>query len=139
MISMIRALPLLAVTGLLLALTPLAGCNRAHAGSGPQAVEASAVLKQIESGAAPLIVDVRTPDEFAAGHVPGAINIPFDEMEARSTEIATHKDQEVVLYCRSGRRSGLAAETLTEKGFSKLGLMKGDMPGWERAGYPVER
>ena len=129
--------PLALVT--LLGVLALAACGGAQASSSPVKVEAATLAQDIETGTAPLIVDVRTADEFAAGHVPGAINIPYDQMEARSAEIVTYKDQAVVLYCRSGRRSGIAAETLAGKGFTNLGLLQGDMPGWESAGFPVER
>lgn len=114
------------------------GCNRAHA-TKPVTVNAAALSHEIEDGTAPLIIDVRTPAEYADGHVPGAINIPYDEMDARAAEISVHKDERVVLYCRSGRRSGIAAKTLTEMGFLKLGLLEGDMPGWEKSGFAVER
>lgn len=115
-----------------------AGCGRAEAGS-PGVVKAESVHAQMLAGKAPLVVDVRTPEEYAAGHVPGAINIPFDQMPARATEIAAGKKSGVVLYCRSGRRAGIAAKTLEEQGFKRVDLMEGDMPGWERDGYPVER
>jgi rhodanese-related sulfurtransferase len=65
------------------------------------------------------VVDVRTPQEFASGHVPGAINIPFDEIGRRASEIGPASTP-VVLYCRTGRRSGIAAEALQKAGFSKL-------------------
>ena len=53
----------------------------------------------------PVILDVRTPEEYAAGHVPGAINIPHDQVRARLAEIDSAKDQPIVVYCRSGRRA----------------------------------
>ena len=65
------------------------------------------------------MVDVRTPEEFASGHVPGAINIPFDELPRRAAEIGPPATP-VVLYCRSGRRSGIAVDALQKAGFSKL-------------------
>lgn len=65
------------------------------------------------------VVDVRTPGEFASGHVPGAVNIPFDELPRRASEIGPTSTP-VVLYCRTGRRSGIAADTLQKAGFSKL-------------------
>jgi rhodanese-related sulfurtransferase len=65
------------------------------------------------------VVDVRTPGEFASGHVPGAVNIPFDELPRRAAEIGPTSTP-VVLYCRTGRRSGIAADALQKAGFSKL-------------------
>lgn len=65
------------------------------------------------------VVDVRTPQEFAAGHVPGAVNIPFDEMAKRAAEIGPPSTS-VVLYCRTGRRSGIATDTLHRMGYQKV-------------------
>jgi phage shock protein E len=65
------------------------------------------------------VVDVRTPQEFASGHVPGAVNIPYDEIARRASEIGPPSTL-VVLYCRSGRRSGIAAEALRRAGYEKL-------------------
>ncbi len=65
------------------------------------------------------VVDVRTPQEFAAGHVPGAMNIPYEEIGRRASEIGPSSTP-VVLYCRTGRRSGIAAEALQKAGYSKL-------------------
>lgn len=73
------------------------------------------------------VVDVRTPQEFAAGHVPGAVNIPYDQMATRAAELGPPSTP-VLLYCRSGRRSGVAAQTLKEKGFTRLW----DMQAYER-------
>ena len=65
------------------------------------------------------VVDVRTADEFAAGHVPGAVNIPFDELPRRHAEVGP-PSAPVLLYCRSGRRSSIATATLREKGFTRI-------------------
>lgn len=64
-------------------------------------------------------VDVRTADEFAGGHVPGAINIPHDQMPQRWSELEAYRDQRMVVYCRTGRRSAIALQTLTAQGFTK--------------------
>jgi len=82
------------------------------------------------------VVDVRTPAEFAAGHVPGAVNIPHEEMERRHAELGPPSTP-VLLYCRSGRRSGIAAQVLRSRGFDKLyDFQVFDL--WVRAGGPVE-
>jgi rhodanese-related sulfurtransferase len=65
------------------------------------------------------VVDVRTPAEFAAGHVPGAVNIPFDEMERRHAEVGPPTTP-VLIYCRTGRRSGIAAQVLRARGFDRV-------------------
>lgn len=86
-----------------------------------------------------VVLDVRTPEEFAAGHVPGARNVSHDQIAARLAELSGLKDRQVVLYCRSGRRSALAGDVLQRAGFSKLLHLEGDWQGWEAAQLPVER
>lgn len=98
------------------------------------------LMQRIKANKAGLILDVRTPEEYAEGHVPGAINIPYDHLGLRHTEIAAHKDKDIVLYCRSGRRVGIAASTLETMGFKKLQHLAGDMGGWLSNGnLPVKR
>ena len=65
-----------------------------------------------------LIVDVRTPEEFAAGHYPGAINIPHDDIVDGIRELSIADNQPILLYCRTGNRSGQAERALTAEGFS---------------------
>lgn len=66
-----------------------------------------------------VVVDVRTPQEYAAGHVEGAINIPFDELPRRAAEIGPPTTP-IVLYCRSGHRAGIAAAALRAAGYARL-------------------
>ncbi|SFS49671.1 rhodanese-like domain-containing protein [Marininema halotolerans] len=75
-------------------------------------------------------VDVRTEEEFAEGHIPESIHIPFDEMEERHSELAGVKAQDIMLICRSGRRSVVAAHILAEEGFQNLFNLKGGMLEW---------
>ncbi|TMP78458.1 rhodanese-like domain-containing protein [Pseudoalteromonas phenolica] len=82
------------------------------------------------------IIDVRSPEEFAAGHVKGAINIPFDQIEQNQNLLNTLKPSTLVVYCRSGRRAGIFEKTLTEKGFNLLHL-SGDMNAWQAAKLPT--
>jgi len=93
--------------------------------------------RQQKKDPALLVVDVRTPSEYAQGHVPGAINVPHDQIAAHLAELP--KDKDVVLYCRSGRRSALAAEALRASGYSRLLQLEGDMSGWLDQGRPVEK
>jgi phage shock protein E len=86
-----------------------------------------------------VIVDVRTPVEFAQGHVPGAINIPVDQVANRLSELANAKNKDVVLYCRSGKRAAQAADVLKSNGFAKLLHLEGDIAKWEAAKLPIEK
>jgi phage shock protein E len=83
------------------------------------------------------VLDVRTPQEYAEGHVPGAVNVPYDQLAARLAEVP--KDKDVVLYCKSGRRAGIAADVLAANGYMRLSHLEGDMPAWIEKGRPVAK
>lgn len=83
-------------------------------------------------------VDVRTPAEHAGGHVEGAIHIPHDEMERRWRELEPYRDRTLVVYCRTGRRSGLAIDVLRAKGFEHL-VNGGGLRDLEARGVTIER
>ena len=85
---------------------------------------------------APFVLDVRAPEEYVTGHVPGAVNIPHDQIAARLAEVP--KDKDVVLYCRSGRRAAMAGEVLSGNGYTRLQHLEGDIVGWQEKQRPVE-
>ena len=67
-----------------------------------------------------IILDVRTQEEYDEGHIPGAIVISHEEIEEKAEEVLTDKDQLILVYCRSGRRSKIAAEALVELGYTNI-------------------
>ena len=67
-----------------------------------------------------IILDVRTQEEYNQGHIPGAILIPDTDIKDKAEEVLTDKDQLILVYCRSGRRSKIAAETLVELGYTNI-------------------
>ena len=67
-----------------------------------------------------VILDVREQDEYDAGHISGAILIPYTQIEAKANEMLPDKDQLILVYCRSGRRSKIAAEALAELGYTNI-------------------
>ena len=67
-----------------------------------------------------IILDVRTLEEYDQGHIPGAIQISHDEIMEKAEEVLTDKDQLILVYCRSGRRSKIAAEALVELGYTNI-------------------
>lgn len=87
------------------------------AGVAPGVVDGPTARKLVASGVK--VVDVRTPSEFEAGHVPGALNIPHDQMADRYAEIGPPSTP-VLLYCTTGRRTRVAERTLRAKGFSTI-------------------
>ena len=115
---------LLAVAGLVLADEP--------GTIGPDALAARLKAQDVT------VIDVRTPAEYGAGHVPGAINIPHDKIQEHLDDLTAVKSRDLVLYCRSGRRTQLAIETLKTNGFQHLFHLEGDLPGWQAGGRAVE-
>ncbi len=97
------------------------------------------LLAQLESGSPPLLLDVRSAGEYRTGHVPGAINIPINELPARLGELDGEKDRELVVYCESGGRAGAAEQTLRDAGYSQVIHLEGDMSGWRRNDLPTKR
>jgi phage shock protein E len=81
------------------------------------------------------LVDVRTDSEFMDGHIPGAINIPLDELDARSDEVP--EDQPVVVVCAHGMRSVSGSEILTRSGHTQVYNLQGGTAAWE-ARLPLE-
>jgi len=103
-------------------------------------VSQTELLKRLESKDPDLVVlDVRTAEEFAAGHVPGARNVSHDLLASRIDELAAARDKQVVVYCRSGRRTLLAEDILRKAGFKRVGHLEGDYLAWEAEQRPVER
>jgi rhodanese-related sulfurtransferase len=82
---------------------------------------------------------VRTPDEFRLGHLPGARNMDFFGGRFDVDAAALPKDQPVLLYCRTGRRSAEAAETLEKAGVTTILHMSQGIEAWQKAGLPLEK
>ena len=106
--------------------------------AGPAAIEPKALTERIAWADASLVVlDVRTPAEYAEGHVPGAINIPHTELAARVAELQAAREKDVVVYCRSGVRAEQALDVLGKAGFKRLYHLKGDFTRWTDEKRPV--
>lgn len=84
-----------------------------------------------------VLLDVRSADEYNQGHVAGAINVSHSVVEDNLKKLSQYKDSTVVVYCRSGRRAGIAENILAENGFKNLRHLTGDMNGWLEAKLPV--
>ena len=84
------------------------------------------------------LIDVRSPQEHAGGVIPGTdLNIEFTQMKVRHREIGARLDDHIVVYCQSGHRSNIAAETLAGLGYTHVYNVEGSMGAWVDAGYPV--
>ena len=87
-----------------------------------------------------VLIDVRSPEEHVAGFIPGTdFNIDFREIKTRHREIGVPQDEHIVVYCQSGHRSNIAAETLADLGYTHVYNVRGSMNAWVEAGYPVTR
>ncbi|HUP86398.1 MAG TPA: rhodanese-like domain-containing protein [Acidimicrobiales bacterium] len=95
-------------------------------------IPAEEAAQRIESGA--LLLDVREPDEWAAGHAPGAKHVPLGELAARIDELPN--DRPIVAVCRAGGRSGQATQALVGSGYDVVNLA-GGMRAWDAAGQQV--
>jgi phage shock protein E len=82
------------------------------------------------------LLDVRSQEEFAAGHLPGATNIPLDQLPARLSELKTN--DQIVVYCLSGARSAQAVDFLRQQSFQHIEHLTGDFTEWQASGLPVE-
>lgn len=85
------------------------------------------------------ILDVREADEFAAGHLPEALNIPTSKLVERIGELERFKGKPIIVCCASGIRSNKACAELKKQGFDKLHNLSGGVDAWVGAGYPVKK
>jgi rhodanese-related sulfurtransferase len=98
-----------------------------------------ALLDRLDRGEAPLIIDARSQAEFAAGHVPGAVNIPFDQIARRAAEVPGPRDREVILYCGHGPRAWIAGAALRYAEFRRIVYLRGHWTAWRRKRLRVQR
>jgi len=85
------------------------------------------------------LVDVRTQEEFQAGHIKDALNIDIKQANFKSKLSSFDKNKPILVYCRSGKRSSDAAEILKEMGFTKIVSLEGGMIAWEEADLPINK
>jgi phage shock protein E len=106
--------------------------------AGPASIEPKALNDRIAWADRSLVVlDVRTPAEYVDGHIPGAINIPHDELGRRVAELASARDSDIVVYCRTGRRAAEAIGELQKQGFKRVYHLDGDYTRWSEEKRPV--
>ena len=84
-----------------------------------------------------LVLDVRDPGEYGAGHILGARNVPLSRLN--DAEVAKRKDRPVIVYCEGGERSAKAVAVLKKQGFTRVVNLTGGLRAWQQAGLPVEK
>jgi rhodanese-related sulfurtransferase len=114
------------------------GSTAATAGATATAVTAAELKKRLDAGERLYLLDVRSSEEYAHdGRIAGSHLLPLPMLALRLDELP--KDTPIVCVCRSGNRSGAAAEQLARHGFSNVINLTGGMIGWARAGLPTQR
>lgn len=111
----------------------LAGCSSTATATNLEATEFS--QKVSESGV--ITLDVRTPGEFMTGHIQGAINIDVEGMQFETDIAKLDKTQTYAVYCQSGRRSGIAVETMNKAGFNNLFNLANGIQDWQAQNLPL--
>ena len=120
------------------AVVALSSCSAAEQGAAGAEISQDALLTALRSDAPPLVLDVRSPAEFASGRVPGARNLPVGELASRVGELGAARDREVVVYCERGPRARQAEQALGAAGFTKVRHLEGDMSAWREKQLPCE-
>ena len=113
----------------------LAGVGYAVAADAP--IDAGQLLQRQQAGQAPLLLDVRHTDEYADGHIAGALNIPVEQLSSRAGALGVPRDREIVVYCVSGRRASRAQETLQSLGYNHVRLLDGSLNAWRQQNLPL--
>ncbi|MFQ5683745.1 MAG: rhodanese-like domain-containing protein [Candidatus Binatia bacterium] len=128
-----RMQTLLAVLSVFIVFPALAACR-----DGGGSINQDQLITRLSSDNPPLLLDVRTPQEFAIDHIPGAVNIPYDQLPNRLAELGLSKNRELVVYCETGGRAAIAEATLRKAAFQDVLHLEGDMSHWRRHGHPIE-
>ncbi len=103
-------------------------------------IRGDALKAKLDSGEQVFLLDVREPNEFAAGRIEGAVNVPVREVAKNLAKLPQDKSAQIVVVCASAVRSGYVAEALSFKGYTNVKhLAAGFVAGWEKAGYPVQK
>lgn len=116
----------------------LLSCSNTGEKSAYQDVGAKQVFDLIQNDKI-LILDVRTPGEFAAGHIKNSVLIPVQILKTEMEKMIEYKDKPVLVYCRSGNRSVTASNILNSNGFKDLYNLKGGIKDWIRNGYSIQK
>jgi rhodanese-related sulfurtransferase len=86
-----------------------------------------------------MVIDLRSGEDYAKGHILGARNIPLAELEKRAGELDKHKAKPLILHCGDGNRAGGAVAALRKRGFGSVHNLTGGFVAWQQAGLPVEK
>ncbi|MDC5698380.1 rhodanese-like domain-containing protein [Intrasporangium calvum] len=105
----------------------------------PAGLDAPALQEWLAAPDGPRLLDVRTPAEFEASHIPGSYNVPLDLLKEHREEFRAHLDEDLVLICRSGARATQAEGLLAATDLPNVHVLVGGVTAWESAGAPLNR
>jgi rhodanese-related sulfurtransferase len=130
-----------AVGGALVAVVALIGLSvfystRSSLPNG-SAISSREFKQAIDAQANITIVDVRSVEEYKAGHIKNSISLPLDTLASKAAEVLPDKSQTLYVYCRAGIRSAQAVSFLLQQGYTNVHSLKGGIIAWQNAGYPV--
>jgi len=128
--------PLLAGAALL-ALVALVAFEARHRATAQSAISAQDLIRLMNQGA--LVLDIRKPEEFSAGHVNGAKQLSSEKILTAGDEFKRFKDKPVVVICDSGSLAAAAVRQLTQQGFTKAFTLRGGFAGWRAENLPVAK
>lgn len=112
---------------------------RPTGGSTGRSITVAELLERINRGDTVRILDVRSNGEFASGHVPGAVNVPFTEVRSRMADVPGAAGDELIVYCGHGPRAYIAVAALRAAGRKRITYMSGHWSAWQKAGFRIER
>lgn len=115
-----KAKAFLMSTMIIATLGSIVGCSSNNSDSTYNKVDSAKTEKLTSDNKKTLVIDVRSSDEYAKGHLVDAINIPFDEFKEKINELDGYKDQKIILICNTGNKSGKGAQMLVDNGFKKV-------------------
>jgi rhodanese-related sulfurtransferase len=102
-------------------------------------IDVDALRDLVSGDTAPRLIDVRSPQEFRAAHIPGSVNMPLEAVRQHAAEIGNHVGEDEVFICRSGQRAEEARRLLGETGARVGRVLDGGLAAWQRAGAPVRK
>lgn len=104
-------------------------------GRGSSAVGPNDAIRLANSGAG--ILDVRSAEDYQAGHIIDARHVPAAELSSRAESLKKYKDKPLIVYCENGSASAAAARALKEQGFTKVATLRGGLQGWRQENLPL--
>lgn len=109
------------------------------AASSSPSIEASPYLIERVKSNDWMLIDVRPIEDFKQGHIPGAVNMPYENIDEYLSALDEHKNKPIIIYCQSGRKAKLTIKMLQALDFPDVMHLEGDMLGWNASHMPIER